>query len=268
MNHSLSRSLLFRSLLVALFVLAAAAAQAGPGQKVKVCHIPPGDPGNFHTITVGANALQAHLGHGDLAGSCAAYCDTLCSDGDPCTVDACDASEQCLTEHPPGDCNDGNPCTTDTCSSLTGCVSAPLVCSDGDKCTLDACDPLTGLCLATPVECPVGQTCEAATGECVGGGVICPCADPAAYPFFALVLTGTEPIGFCFEHSSSGGGIELRSLDEELAAGAVLLGDEWACGGSDGIALISPEEGQHCVDLLEQVAVSQSVTCVPGGGQH
>ncbi len=38
--------------------------------KVTVCHIPPGNPDNAHTITVGAPALDAHLGHGDTQGAC------------------------------------------------------------------------------------------------------------------------------------------------------------------------------------------------------
>ncbi len=38
--------------------------------KVTICHIPPGNPGNAHTITVGAPAMRAHLAHGDLEGSC------------------------------------------------------------------------------------------------------------------------------------------------------------------------------------------------------
>jgi hypothetical protein len=66
------------AILTALFALTVSAAWAG-NAKVQVCHIPPGNPGNFHTITISENALQAHLGHGDIAGSCFAHCDTLCS---------------------------------------------------------------------------------------------------------------------------------------------------------------------------------------------
>jgi hypothetical protein len=40
------------------------------GEKVKICHMPPGNPDNSHTITVGANAVQAHLAHGDMKGAC------------------------------------------------------------------------------------------------------------------------------------------------------------------------------------------------------
>jgi len=38
--------------------------------KVTLCHIPPGNSNKAHTITVGASAVQAHLGHGDYLGPC------------------------------------------------------------------------------------------------------------------------------------------------------------------------------------------------------
>ena len=38
--------------------------------KVLVCHIPPGNPGNAHTIRVGSAAVKAHLAHGDDLKSC------------------------------------------------------------------------------------------------------------------------------------------------------------------------------------------------------
>jgi hypothetical protein len=43
-----------------------------PGQEsqVTICHIPPGNPANAHTITVGASAVPAHLAHGDTLGAC------------------------------------------------------------------------------------------------------------------------------------------------------------------------------------------------------
>jgi hypothetical protein len=75
------------TILIALFALTASAAWAGA--KVQVCHIPPGNPGNFHTITVSQNAVQAHLGHGDLVGACSSNCDSLCSEDNPCTTGEC-----------------------------------------------------------------------------------------------------------------------------------------------------------------------------------
>lgn len=60
-------------------------AEAQPA-KVEVCHRPPGNPNNYQTITISANALPAHLAHGDLPGACATQCDALCNDGNACTV--------------------------------------------------------------------------------------------------------------------------------------------------------------------------------------
>ena len=37
---------------------------------VTLCHIPPGNPGNAHTISVGTRAVPAHLAHGDSCGPC------------------------------------------------------------------------------------------------------------------------------------------------------------------------------------------------------
>ena len=41
-----------------------------PDDKVTLCHIPPGNPGNAHTISVSPNAVPAHLAHGDTLGAC------------------------------------------------------------------------------------------------------------------------------------------------------------------------------------------------------
>jgi hypothetical protein len=39
-------------------------------KKVTICHIPPGNPSNAHTIRVSENAVDAHLAHGDELGKC------------------------------------------------------------------------------------------------------------------------------------------------------------------------------------------------------
>jgi hypothetical protein len=41
-------------------------------QKVAVCHIPPGNPANAHTICISENGVPAHLAHGCHLGACAA----------------------------------------------------------------------------------------------------------------------------------------------------------------------------------------------------
>jgi alpha-tubulin suppressor-like RCC1 family protein len=37
---------------------------------VEICHVPPGDPANQHTIVVGASAVERHLAHNDYLGPC------------------------------------------------------------------------------------------------------------------------------------------------------------------------------------------------------
>lgn len=47
------------------------------GGCVFVCHIPPGNPSNAHTICVGESAVDAHLAHGDTLGPCGGPDDLL-----------------------------------------------------------------------------------------------------------------------------------------------------------------------------------------------
>jgi uncharacterized protein DUF4382 len=49
-----------------------AAASATQGHKTTICHVPPGNPANAHTISVGNPAVPAHLAHGDYLGACLA----------------------------------------------------------------------------------------------------------------------------------------------------------------------------------------------------
>lgn len=39
-------------------------------ETVTICHRPPDNPENVQTITIGSNAVPAHLAHGDTLGSC------------------------------------------------------------------------------------------------------------------------------------------------------------------------------------------------------
>jgi len=41
-----------------------------PGDTVRMCHVPRGNPDNAHTIIIGKPAARAHLAHGDSLGAC------------------------------------------------------------------------------------------------------------------------------------------------------------------------------------------------------
>ena len=61
--------------------------EEGPNGKVTICHVPPGNPDNAHTISVGPNAANAHLAHGDSSVSCASSTcphDPHCGHDDTC----------------------------------------------------------------------------------------------------------------------------------------------------------------------------------------
>jgi hypothetical protein len=46
----------------------------GNNDKVNICHIPPGNPANFNTLSVSTNAVATHLAHGDYLGACGQTC--------------------------------------------------------------------------------------------------------------------------------------------------------------------------------------------------
>ena len=85
--------------------------------------------------------------------------ESTCDDGNPCTVDACDAqAKKCKITNLDDNtaCDDGSSCTkSDTCKSGQ-CLGKGLVCDDGNPCTDDGCDAQTG-CKSKPL---IGAGCS------------------------------------------------------------------------------------------------------------
>jgi len=71
--------------------LSVQSAQAKQEAKVTICHYPPGNPSNYHTMEVAQPAVSAHLAHGDTLGACAppacvcppGMASCVCADGTP-----------------------------------------------------------------------------------------------------------------------------------------------------------------------------------------
>jgi hypothetical protein len=69
---------IFRTMLVSftavMLLVSAGTVFAGDNSntdhKITICHIPPGDPGNAHTIVIDESAWPAHEAHGDYIGEC------------------------------------------------------------------------------------------------------------------------------------------------------------------------------------------------------
>ena len=107
------------------------------------------------------------------SGCVAVYNTAPCDDGNICTT-----GEQCSAGFCSGgeslSCDDQNPCTNDACDATQGCVYEPntALCDDGDPCTMDICQG--GACVGTPD--PNAQGCEepgvcaaGEIGDCLGG---------------------------------------------------------------------------------------------------
>ena len=67
--------------LSAFFALLCGLVAPAAGQKIEICHYPPGDPANRRIVSVDDSSLSAHLAHGDnqLA---AEVCDAIDNDCD------------------------------------------------------------------------------------------------------------------------------------------------------------------------------------------
>lgn len=147
--------------------LVASAEIARADKKVTLCHLPPGNPANPHTISVGEAAVASHLAHGDLLGACTSGCPASCDDGNLCTSDSCGANGECV--HSPVSCDDGLVCTLDACDPSVGCLRLPndgQSCDDGNGCTdADVCGgtecrgtAIAGCC-ASDLDCSDADPC-------------------------------------------------------------------------------------------------------------
>jgi hypothetical protein len=104
-----------------------------------------------------------------VAGACVGGGPIPCSDGNPCTADACDPAQGCVHHPEDARCDDGDACTTDRCDAAAGCVHEPRnggACDDGDACTTgDTC--AGGRCAGKRLGCDDKVACT--EDRCVDG---------------------------------------------------------------------------------------------------
>ena len=109
-------------------------------------------------------------------GTCKVGAPLTCSDGNPCTSDACDKNlGKCVHKPNALNCSDGQKCTLgDKCSGGTCKPGEPRVCKDGNACTDDSCNTNTGGCLFAKHarSCSDGSSCtikdRCSNGKCSG----------------------------------------------------------------------------------------------------
>lgn len=194
----------------------ASSAMAG-GTKQDICHLPPGNPANAHTITISDNAIAAHAKHGDFVnGACDVFCAEYCDDdGDACTV--ADVGDDCLEVGCPlangVDCDDDDPYTIDSCDPAEGCLNVRCPCFAPD----DICPLTAAIC---SINAGNGQAVCSAPGACppnAGSALV----DPTGEEPFCNYDADIEEAGVCVGHSARAINI---SPDEAHACFLVLDG--------------------------------------------
>jgi Dictyostelium (slime mold) repeat len=240
--------------------------------KIQICHIPPDDPGNFHTIIVSEKAATAHLAHGDLLGACDIDAETRCDDENPCTIDAFLPGTLICDNSQPIDCSDDSSCTNDSCNPATGCINAEVICEQENCSSLSVCDPLSGSneCVSTPAVCEEGFECNPANGECELIPVECPCEGltrtiaGTAIPWndsFTPRICVSIARTLVLETN------RLSSPELSLAASSTATnGVPGNCGWAnrseaERINPITDAEAEACKESLRQIAANDGVVC-------
>jgi hypothetical protein len=141
------------------------------GAKVCLCHVPPGDPADEHTICVGAPAVRAHLAHGDFLGECP----TTCGGSTGLT---CPADQFC--KHDTGLCGPENEGVCTPKPASCECSTGPVCGCDGmtydNSCLADAAGVNVlhaGACVTetacggdSSVQCAADEFCKKDEGAC------------------------------------------------------------------------------------------------------
>jgi hypothetical protein len=237
-----------------IVVLGITPASAGGG-KVCLCHVPPGNPANAHTICVGAPAVRAHLGHGDSLGECAVACGG--SAGDTCTtgqfckrdVGLCSQDDQGVCVKVPTTC-------TGTSSPVCGCngttydnacladAAGVSVQHPGACATETACGGTAGLGCDTDHFCKkdVGACAADAEGVCTPLTLTCPST--------LLQVCGCDETTYSNSCFADAAGVAIQHEGPCPEGGA--------CGGIDGAAC---KQGQFCKPPVGECAANAPGDC-------
>ncbi len=240
--------------------LAISDASAGGQRKVCICHVPPGNPGNEHTICVGAPAVPAHLEHGDSLGTCQEVCDGIAGD-------TCGPTQFCM--HDPGSCDPGTvgvctetpddcPPTGDAvcgCDGLTypnACLAAAAgVSVDGPG----PCDSLQTCGGSAASACPAGELCRRETGSCDAGSPGVCVAIPTTCPAALSPVCGCDGMSYSNDCYTDVTGVPVLHAGECAApqlcggstnascpAGSFCKRRQGACDATaEGVCLAIPE---------------------------
>jgi RHS repeat-associated protein len=215
---------------------------------------------------------------------------TPVNDGNPCTIDSCNAAGQPVhTPVPAGTgCPDGDACNgAEACTATGACQQGtPPVVDDGNPCTHDACNPTTGVS-HTPVaagtscadqnQCNGAETCDG-SGRCgAGTAVVCTASDAChdagtCEPTTGVCSNPSKPDGSTCNDANHCNGVETCQAGTCVAGTPPTTDDGNPCT-SDGCDPISGTThapvamGTSCADTNPcngAEACDGAGTCAPG----
>ncbi|MCO4763527.1 MAG: hypothetical protein KC502_18565, partial [Myxococcales bacterium] len=109
-----------------------------------------GDP----CTTDACDAKTGKCVHNKIAGCAGCKTAADCDDNDPCTDNSCDGSTgKCTQKFNTAPCDTNNPCTYgDKCDGKGKCIEGTSnACDDDNSCTKDSCDKTAGKCVNAPL---------------------------------------------------------------------------------------------------------------------
>jgi len=214
-----------------ILVLTVMTAEAGQ-TKVCICHRPPGNPDNAHTICIGAPAVRAHLRHGDTVGECPVRCDG----NDDCGANQyCKKTDDVCAEDATGICTNRPAACPAVIEPVCGCdgttydnacaanAAGVNVASEG-ACAGGACGGEAGGTCAENQFCKTALgACEAnAEGVCTAIPATCPTIAPSTHP-----VCGCDGQTYASACAADSAGVNVASAGECQDGGG-------ACGGAAG----------------------------------
>ena len=211
----------------------------------------------------------------DAQGACAGGPPRDIEDGNPCTVDSCDAAGGVAHQPVPVGtaCSDGNVCNgAEACTAQAACVAAaPPALDDNNPCTIDSCDATFGV---AHVPAPAGRACDDANlcngrETCDGFGLCASGSAPSVDDGNACTADQCDPT-LGVSHVASASGFPCKDNDG-------CNGDE-ACNGAGQCLSGTPpalDDGNACTadscdasSGVHHAAVANGTACSPADACH
>jgi probable HAF family extracellular repeat protein len=178
------------------------------------------------------------------SGECVGTGALACDDGDPCTIDSCNARTGCAHEPAPAGttCDDGDACTTASQCQAGLCVAtAALDCSDDDPCTSERCDATVGCVRGDEpngTACDDGSLCTQ-VDWCQGGACV------GAMPVVCRALDQCHVAGTC-DPDSGACSNPIAPANTACSDGSVCTTDDRCVAGACVGAALGCDDGDPC----------------------